>query len=166
MSSSENETPETSDQSPDTSANQTSHYIDFLDEWAKWVEDNERGTLEVQYNKDEDVYSVERDEREAVVYTSDIDEEFYGEAQALFVESEIGEPPTNLDLSQTLKFSGNELVLSRISLSERNSKTLLIVEAATPISHLAPANFDLAVKEVSTIARDLRKHLSGVLKTS
>ena len=136
-----------------------------LDDWAEWVSKDGKGELTIQYEEEEDVFLVERDGRKAVIYTSDIDEDFYGEAQALFVETEIGEPPSNLDLSQTLKFSGNELVLSRISLTERNGKFVLLVEAAIPLSRLVFANFDLTVREVATIGRDLRKHLSGVMKT-
>lgn len=138
----------------------------LLDEWVEWVEEEDKGSVELEYDEEEDIFKVLRDDRKAVIFTSDIDEDFYGEPQALFVESEIGEPPENLDLTQTLKFSGNELVLSRISLSDRHSSTFLIVEAALPLSHVKPASFDLTVKEVATIARDLRKHLAGVLKTS
>lgn len=137
----------------------------FIDEWCQWVKDNERGEVVVDYEEDDDIFKVSRDDRAAVVFTADIDEEFYSEATALFVESEIGQVPENLDLSQTLKFSGNELVLSRISLNDREGKTILLVEAATPVSKVEASVFDLMVKEVSTIARDLRKHLSSVLKT-
>lgn len=136
----------------------------LIDEWADWVSREKKGDLEVVYDEDEDIFKVARNERTAVVFTSDIDEEFYGEAQALFVESEIGQVPVNLDLSQTLKFSGNELVLSRISLSDRDGKTVLLVEGAVPVSKVESSVFDLLVQEVSTIARDLRKHLASVLK--
>lgn len=135
----------------------------LLDDWMEWVSEQEKGQLSVDYDEDEDIFNVVRDNRKAVIFTSDIDEDFYGEEQALFVESEIGQPPENLDLSQTLKFSGNELVLSRISLSDRESKTILLVEGAIPISRIESATFDLLVREVATIARDLRKHLAGVL---
>lgn len=138
----------------------------ILDDWAEWVSKDGEGELAVEYDEDDDVFNVTRNDRKAVLFTSDIDEAFYGEAQALFVESEIGEPPENLDLSQTLKFSGNELVLSRISLSDRHDKTILLVESATPLSKIDFQSFDLMVREVSTIARDLRKHLSSVLKVS
>jgi hypothetical protein len=137
---------------------------EILDSWVEWVSEEGKGELSVDYDEDDDVFNVERDERTAVVYTSDIDEDFYGDAQALFVESEIGAPPENLDLSQTLKFSGNELVLSRISLTDRHSKSILLVEAAIPLKNLVVANFDLMVREVSTIGRDLRKHLSGFMQ--
>jgi hypothetical protein len=137
----------------------------LLDEWVEWVKDEDKGELEIEYDEDEDVFNVTRGGLEAVVFTSDIDEAFYGESQAVFVESEIGEPPEMLDLSQTLKFSGNELVLSRISLSDRDSKTLLLVEAAIPMASIQTHTFDLMVREVATIGRDLRKHLSSVLKT-
>jgi hypothetical protein len=135
----------------------------LLDDWIAWVEKNEKGKLTVNYDGDEDIFTVYRNGRKAVLYTSDIDEDFYGEDQALFVESEIGEPPENLDWSQTLKFSGNELVLSRISLTGRHSKTILLIEAACPISTIEYPSFDLMVKEVATIGRDLRQHLSGVM---
>jgi hypothetical protein len=137
---------------------------EILDSWIEWVSEEGKGELSVEYDEDEDVFNVERDERTAVIYTSDIDEDFYGDSQALFVESEIGAPPENLDLSQTLKFSGNELVLSRISLTDRHSKSILLVEAAIPLKNVVTANFDLMVREVATIGRDLRKHLSGVLE--
>lgn len=138
----------------------------ILDDWSNWVKTEGKGDLSITYDEDEDIFALDRDGRKAVLYLSDIDEDFYGEAQAVFVESEIGEPPTNLDWSQTLKFSGNELVLSRISLTDRNGKTILLVESATPTSQIAAARFDLMVKEVATIAKDLRKHLAGVLKTT
>lgn len=137
----------------------------ILDDWYEWVANGNHGELSIDYDDEEDIFSVERDGRKAVLYTSDIDEEFYGEAQALFVESEIGEPPSNLDWSQTLKFSGNELVLSRISLTDRDGETILLVESAIPISKIVSPVFDLVVKEVATIGRDLRKHLAGVVKT-
>ena len=137
---------------------------ELLDSWISWVSDEGKGDVFVDYEEDEDVFNVDRNDREAVIYTSDIDEEFYGDSQAIFIESIIGKPPENLDLSQTLKFSGNELVLSRISLTERHSKSLLLVESAIPISRFLPANFDLMVREVSTIGRDLRKHLADYLE--
>jgi len=137
---------------------------ELLDSWIAWVSDQGKGDVFVDYEDDEDVFNVDRNDREAVIYTSDIDEEFYGDSQAIFVESIIGKPPENLDLSQTLKFSGNELVLSRISLTERHSKSLLLVESAIPISRFLPTNFDLMVREVSTIGRDLRKHLADYLE--
>lgn len=136
----------------------------LIDSWTGWVAQEKNGSLDVVYDENEDIFRVTRNERTAVVFTSDIDEKFYGEPQALFVESEIGRVPENLDLSQTLKFSGNELVLSRISLSDRDGKTILLVEGATPVSKVDPSTFDLLVKEVSTIARDLQKHLASVLK--
>lgn len=163
MSSTENE--KTESESPQKFAD--THPIGaVLDEWAEWVSSQDKGSLSIRYDQGEDVFSVVRKDRKAVIYTADIDEEFYGEAQAVFVESEIGEPPDNLDLSQTLKFSGNELVLSRISLSDRHSSTYLIVEAAIPTSHVKSPSFDLTVLEVATIARDLRKHLGAVLKST
>ena len=69
----------------------------LLDDWAEWVAKDGKGKLTLKYNEDEDVFNVKRNNLKAVLYTSDIDEEFYGESQALFVESEIGEPPENLD---------------------------------------------------------------------
>ncbi|MFA5503967.1 MAG: hypothetical protein WC423_00975 [Vulcanimicrobiota bacterium] len=137
---------------------------ELLDTWIDWVPEEGKGEVFVDYDEDEDVFHVDRDDREAVIYVSDIDEEFYGDSQAIFVESIIGKPPENLDLSQTLKFSGNELVLSRISLTERNSKFILLVESATPLTRFTPATFDLMVREVATIGRDLRKHLEGHLE--
>lgn len=143
-----------------------SHPIgEILDDWTDWVSENEEGDLSIDYDEDEDIFKLERDDRNAVLFTSDIDEDFYGEAQSVFVESEIGPVPEALDLSQTLKFSGNELVLSRISLSDRDDKTVLLVEGALPTSHITSGLLDLLVKEVSTIARDLRKHLASVLET-
>lgn len=136
-----------------------------INSWAAWIADEKKGKLTIDYDADEDVYLVKRDGRKAVIYTSDIDEDFYGDSQAIFVETEIGEPPANLDWSQTLKFSGSELVLSRISLTPRHNKTMLIVEGAMPLSTLQNASFDLLVKEVATIGRDLRRHLAGVMNT-
>ncbi len=137
---------------------------ELLDSWISWVTDEGKGDIFVDYDDEDDVFNVDRNDREAVIYTSDIDEDFYGDSQAIFIESIIGKPPENLDLSQTLKFSGNELVLSRISLTERHSKSLLLVESAIPISRFLPANFDLMVREVATIGRDLRKHLADYLE--
>lgn len=137
---------------------------EILDAWVSWVDENGDGELDIDYDDEEDVFNIDRDGRKAVVFTSDIDEAFYKDSEAIFIESVIGIPPENLDLSQTLKFSGNELVLSRISLSDRHSKTYLLVEAAVPISRFLPANFDLMVREVATIGRDLRKHLAGYLE--
>ena len=136
---------------------------ELLDSWKDWVEENEKGSIEIEYDEDDDIFLVERDGRKAVLYTSDIDEDFYGEPQSVFAESEIGIPPETLDWNQTLKFSGNELVLSRISLSERDENDILISEGALPLPLAAPALFDLLVREVATIARDLRQHLSAVL---
>lgn len=137
----------------------------LLDDWAEWVEQHGSGSVSIEYDEDDDSFLVTRDGRKAVLYTSDIDESFYGEAQALFAESEIGIPPQHLDWSQTLQFSGNELVLSRISLSDRDENTVLIVEGAVPLSKVDFPLFDLLVREVGTIARDLRKHLADVLET-
>ena len=136
----------------------------LLDDWAQWIAEHGDGSVVIEYDEDDDSFLVNRDGRRAILYTSDIDEKFYGEAQALFAEAEIGVPPQHLDWSQTLKFSGNELVLSRISLSERDQDTVLIVEGAVPISKVDFALFDLMVREVATIARDLRRHLADVLE--
>lgn len=136
----------------------------LLDDWAEWISLHGEGTVSIDYNEDDDSFLVSRDGRKAVLYTSDIDESFYGEGQALFAESEIGTPPPHLDWNQTLKFSGNELVLSRISLSERGDHTVLLVEGAVPLSKVDFEHFDLLVREVATIARDLRRHLSDVLE--
>lgn len=135
-----------------------------LDLWADWVAEHGEGSVTIEYEQDDDVFLVSRDGRKAVLYTSDIDERFYGEAQALFAEAEIGIPPQHLDWSQTLQFSGNELVLSRISLSDRDDNTVLLVEGAMPLSKVDFALFDLLVREVATIARDLRRHLADVLE--
>ncbi len=136
-----------------------------LDDWAEWIEIHGAGTVSIEYDEDDDSFLVTRDGRKAVLYTSDIDESFYGEAQALFAEAEIGVPPEHLDWSQTLQFSGNELVLSRISLSDRDDHTVLLVEGAVPLSKIDFPIFDLLVREVATIARDLRNHLADVLET-
>jgi hypothetical protein len=137
----------------------------FLDDWAEWVANNAEGTLAIEYNEEDDSFRVSRDGRKAVLYTSDIDAKFYGDSQALFAEAEIGVPPQHLDWSQTLQFSGNELVLSRISLTERDNATVLLVEGAVPLSKIDFALFDLLVREVATIARDLRRHLADVLES-
>lgn len=137
----------------------------LLDDWAEWIEIHGAGSVSIEYDEDDDSFLVSRDGRKAVLYTSDIDESFYGEAQALFAEAEIGVPPAHLDWSQTLKFSGNELVLSRISLSDRDENTVLLVEGAVPLSKIEFPLFDLLVREVATIARDLRRHLADVLET-
>jgi hypothetical protein len=136
----------------------------LLDDWADWVANHAEGSVSIEYDEDDDSFLVSRDGRKAVLYTSDIDERFYGDAQALFAEAEIGVPPQHLDWSQTLQFSGNELVLSRISLSDRDDNTVLIVEGAMPLSKVDFPVFDLLVREVATIARDLRKHLADVLE--
>lgn len=136
----------------------------LLDDWADWVAGNAEGSVSIEYDEDDDVFLVSRDGRKAVLYTSDIDEKFYGDGQALFAEAEIGVPPEHLDWSQTLQFSGNELVLSRISLSDRDGKTVLLVEGAMPLSKVDFPLFDLLVREVATIARDLRRHLADVLE--
>lgn len=136
----------------------------LLDDWAEWIEIHGAGTVSIEYDEDDDSFLVSRDGRKAVLYTSDIDESFYGEAQALFAEAEIGIPPEHLDWSQTLQFSGNELVLSRISLSDRDEHTVLLVEGAVPLSKIDFPTFDLLVREVATIARDLRNHLADVLE--
>lgn len=137
----------------------------LLDDWAEWVQENSEGSLTIEYNDEDDSFRVSRDGRKAVLYTSDIDATFYGDSQALFAEAEIGVPPQHLDWSQTLQFSGNELVLSRISLTERDDNTVLLVEGAVPLSKVDFALFDLLVREVATIARDLRRHLADVLET-
>lgn len=136
----------------------------LLDDWVEWVAANAEGSVSIEYEEDDDVFLVSRDGRKAVLYTSDIDEKFYGDGQALFAEAEIGVPPQHLDWSQTLQFSGNELVLSRISLSDRDSNTVLLVEGAMPLSKVDFPLFDLLVREVATIARDLRRHLADVLE--
>jgi hypothetical protein len=137
----------------------------LLDDWAEWVSEHSEGSLTIEYNEEDDSFLVSRDGRKAVLYTSDIDAKFYGDEQALFAEAEIGVPPQHLDWSQTLQFSGNELVLSRISLTERDGNTVLLVEGAVPLSKVDFALFDLLVREVATIARDLRRHLADVLET-
>jgi hypothetical protein len=136
----------------------------LLDDWAEWVANHGEGSVSIEYDEDDDSFMVSRDGRRAVLYTSDIDERFYGDGQALFAESEIGIPPQHLDWSQTLQFSGNELVLSRISLSDRDENTILIVEGAVPLSKVDFPVFDLLVREVATIGRDLRRHLADVLE--
>ncbi len=136
----------------------------LLDEWAEWVTNEGEGSLSISYDQDDDSFLVNRNGREAVLYTSEIDGDFYGDAQALFAESEVGIAPANLNWAQTLVFSGNELVLSRISISVRDDKPILLVEGAFPHSKVTDfALFDLLVREVSTIGRDLRKQLGGIM---
>ncbi len=136
----------------------------LLDEWAEWVAQSGSGDLSIEYDDEEDTFLVHRNGRQAVLYIADIDGDFYGEAQALFAESEVGLAPTNLNWAQTLRFSGDELVLSRISLSEREEHLVLVVEGAAPLSKVTDFElFDLLVREVSTIGRDLRKQLGGVM---
>ena len=112
MSSSENETKDPSEENQETTQDESSTepnpVKDFLDGWEKWVEEESKGSLELDYDEDEDIYSVERDERKAVVFTSEIDEDFYGESQALFVEA--GGLQCRASLCCKAGFQGNNLV--------------------------------------------------------
>lgn len=134
----------------------------LLDDYQEWVGNSGTGTVQIDYIEDEDIFSVSRNSTPAVaVFPSEIDLKFYNEDQAVFVESEVGVVPEEFDLASVMQFSGDELVLSRISLSERDdedSKTM-VVEAALPNSMIDFALFDLVIREVATIANDLRNQL-------
>lgn len=138
----------------------------LLDDWAEWVAEHGKGPLTIEYDDAEDIFLVARQGRRAVLYITEIDADFYGEERALVAEAEIGTPPANLNWNQTLKFSGNELVLSRISLVDRDERTVLLVEGAVPLSRIDFPHFDLLVREVASIARDLRRQLAGQLENA
>lgn len=138
----------------------------LLDDYVEWVKNDSDGEIVVDYVEAEDVFSVARHEGPRVaVFSSEIDHKFYHEATALFIEAEIGELADDFDLGVVMQFSGDELVLSRISLSERGdedegtARRVLVVEAALPNSKIEFSLLDLMVREVSTIANDLRTQL-------
>ena len=138
----------------------------LLDDYVEWVQNETDGAVSVDYLEDEDVFSLERGDGPPVaVFASEIDHKFYHEEQAVFIEAEVGEPFEELDLAVVMQFSGDELVLSRISLSERGDeddgtqRRVIVVEAALPNSKVEFSLLDLMIREVATITNDLRSQL-------
>ncbi|MGE0496099.1 MAG: hypothetical protein AB7S38_43240 [Vulcanimicrobiota bacterium] len=133
----------------------------MLDDYVAWVNDQGEGEVKVEYDEDDDSFRVIRNEANPVtIYSSEIDHQFYLEGQAVFVEAEVGVPNESLNLADVMRFSGDELVLSRISLTERDEgEFLLVVEAALPTSLVEFSLLDLMVREVATIASDIRSQL-------
>ncbi|MCA9790160.1 MAG: hypothetical protein KC910_00130 [Candidatus Eremiobacteraeota bacterium] len=133
----------------------------MLDDYVAWVNDQGEGEVKVEYDEDDDSFRVIRNEADPVtIYSSEIDEQFYLEGQAVFVEAEVGTPNETLNLADVMRFSGDELVLSRISLTERDEgEFMLVVEAALPTSMVEFGLLDLMVREVATIASDIRSQL-------
>lgn len=125
-------------------------------EWLGGRDEPREATL--NYDSEEDLWEVELPGQGSLVaYLSEIDGDFYGDSTALFLECELGPPDPQTDLSKLLRFSGQELVLSRISLSERDEgEHVLVVEAASPFSQIDFELLDLMVREVLAIATDVR----------
>lgn len=132
----------------------------MLDDYQEYVREA-GGTIEIDYDEDDDSFDVVRgDGPGVVIYSSEIDGDFYHEGTAVFVEAEVG-ASAGVDLADVMRFSGDELVLSRISLSERGDDNyVIVVEAALPISLVDFPLFDLIVREVATIASDIRRQLN------
>ncbi len=133
----------------------------MLEDYQNWVNDHSEGEISVDYDDDDDSFRVVRQGRNpVVVYSSEIDHQFYHEGQAVFIEAEVGPPNEALNLADVMRFSGDELVLSRISLSERGEDNyVLVVEAALPTSLVEFTLLDLLIREVATISNDIRKQL-------
>lgn len=131
----------------------------LLKDYQDWLGTrDEPRTVTLTYDSEEDLWEVELPGQGSLVaYLSEIDGDFYGDATALFLECELGPPDPQTDLSKLLRFSGQELVLSRISLSERDEgEHVLVVESASPFSQIDFELLDLMVREVLAIATDVR----------
>ena len=131
----------------------------LLKDYQEWLTgQSEPRQAILTYDAEDDLWEVELPGQGSLVaYLSEIDGEFYGDGTALFLECELGPPDPQTDFSKLLLFSGQELVLSRISLSERDDGHVLVVEAASPFSQIDFDLLDLMVREVLAIATDVRE---------
>ncbi|MBI3927255.1 MAG: hypothetical protein HY319_17085 [Armatimonadetes bacterium] len=143
---------------PEPDVNPIGH---MLADYKEWVEQQQQ-KIDIEYDEEEDVFRVTRgDMIPVVVYPSEIDFKFYHDDQAVFVEAEIG-PPGPIELDELMKFSGDELVLSRISQAERDEDDyMVVVEAALPVTMVEFPLLDLMVREVANIAADIRAQLGN-----
>lgn len=105
-----------------------------------------------------EAYRIRGDEVVPVeISTVEIDEEFYGEEEAVAVEAVIGPLEEDEDTEELLRFADAELVCARLGLGERGGREVLIVEAALPFSRLTLELLDLMIREVASIAGELRE---------
>ncbi len=141
---------------PDPEQNPLGH---MLADYAAWLEERNE-SIQIEYDEEFEEFQVTLEDALTVtVYPSEIDGDFYEDDQAVFVEAEIAQPDS-VDLEELLTYSGDELVLSRISQTKNNrDQDVIVVEAALPLSKVSFSLFDLMVKEVASIAADIKEQL-------
>ena len=136
----------------------------LLRDYEEWLTTQpERAPLGLNYNEEEDVFelTIDPDMPVVVAYANEIDEDFYGEDTAIFVEYQLGSLDPTQDLAKLLLFCGEQMVLSRLSLREEENDKVLVVEAAIPYGQVDFEYFDLIVQEVAAIGADLKEFQAG-----
>lgn len=131
------------------------HLIDELIEYKAERDED----LEAEWIPEEGLFHVTRAEEDPVdVLLVEIDADFYGESEAVVVETEIGPLRKDLDLAELLRFSDEELVYGRLALAADEEGTeILVLQAAAPIHQLTASQLDGMIREVAELSRELRE---------
>ncbi|HXE72988.1 MAG TPA: hypothetical protein VNO81_10035 [Candidatus Nitrosotenuis sp.] len=126
----------------------------FLEDYREYKQ--ARGEdLAFRWDEDEQVFRTEIGGVEVTVYLAEIDADFYGDAEALVAEAEVG--PAEDDLAELLRFADEELVLTRLALGERAQGEELLVQAGLPVSRWSFELVDMMLREVASVAAELRE---------
>ena len=115
--------------------------------------------LEAEWIPEAGVYRVTRGEEEPVdLLVVEIDPDFYGEAEAVVVEAEIGPLRKDLDLAELLRFADEELVYGRLALAaDEEGGEILVLQAAAPLHQVTASQLDGMIREVAELSRELRE---------
>lgn len=130
---------------------------DLLKDFQEWRLSKQLGNFAIKFVEEEEAWEISLGAElpNVLVYLSDIDSDFYGEHAAVFAECQVGEVSASTDISKYLKFAGDEMVLSRVSLRSEGDEPLLVVEGACPFQLIRFEFLELLIQEVAAIGADL-----------
>lgn len=137
----------------------------LMRDYAEWLASKEGARAQkLNYVAEDELYEVDLGEPYPTVgvYIGAIDEEFYGEPTALFVECYLGAPDPSLDFNKMLGFFSEQSVLCRLSLRTEDEPQL-VVEAAIPLNRVEFDLVDILVREVAAIGGEMEDFMSGKL---
>lgn len=130
---------------------------DLLNDFQEWRLSKSLGNIAIKFVDDEEAWEISLGAElpNVLVYLSDIDADFYGEHAAVFAECQVGEISETTDVRKYLRFAGDEMVLSRLSLRTEGDESLLVVEGACPFNLIRFEFLELLIQEVAAIGADL-----------
>lgn len=113
-----------------------------------------------EWDPDECVYIIYSDDLDPVdVFVIDIPDDMYGEAEAIVVETVVGELSDKVDTAELLRFCDADLVYGRMTITrgESNGPELVLMQAACPLSQISAAMLDAMIREVAVFSSEARK---------